>query len=132
MKIQFAVHRAFYANFQELPDGNLRWVLNTDTIDNEEKERFLAMSTDDAIINLMDECCGTGTAWGNNWKFLTDDDKFNLGYLTASPIIGYDCIDDEDTGLVIDGDHFWFLPNYAIENEIENLLYEGEVIWVRV
>lgn len=97
----------------------------TKIIEDYEEDYFKSLSTDDSIIALFDECSGTGSPWGNNWTFLSDKDKANLGHMTEAPMIGYDCITDEESGEVIGGDYFWYDANYQTVDVIDELLEKG-------
>jgi hypothetical protein len=101
-------------------------------IADDEVNSIKSLPTDCAIIYLFDECSGTGSPWGNNWRLLTDKDKENLGHLTEAPMIGYDCITDEETGEVIGGDYFWYDANYQTVDVIDELLEKGSYNFKKV
>lgn len=50
--------------------------------------------------------------------------------LTTAPIIAFD-VEMDDEGEIVESGNFYWFPNYQIESELETLLSEGTVLFIK-
>lgn len=80
------------------------------------------------FVDLFEEGAGTSSIFGNGHHFLSDDDKFYLGILTDSIVLGYGAIyDSHNDDALIDFEKTWWFPDYQIVCPIKELLTKGQV-----
>ncbi len=103
--------------------GNLRIALTADGKDEVETFRIekYQHGTWAALVCLLDDHLSCG------WELIAPEE---LAALTSAPILGTG-IDRDDQGKICRVEHLYWFPDYAIRDEIEELLTAGEITFDR-
>ncbi|MFA6089980.1 MAG: hypothetical protein WC755_09050 [Candidatus Woesearchaeota archaeon] len=109
----------YYVNLKILDNGNLEITPTPDAL--AESERFLSLATQIALDELFEDWICNGWGWVQPEQ---------IGALTAAPIITDEFDIDDDGKFIANGNIWWFF-NYAVENEVENLLKNGKLIFTK-
>lgn len=106
-----------------LPDGKLLIVLTSDGwfYQNEIKEHTAKFGTNHGLGDLFEDLCNNG------WDFDTCD---MWGNMSQAPALTDALETDFDNSYYVGTTyHFWYNPQYQIQDEIEEIYSKGYLIW---
>jgi len=114
-----------YANFEILPNGNLKISLIPEgKIElTEIQEQYKEQWSDEIMFReiIEHQLC-------NGWTWVQPED---IGALTEAPILSDDVVYNDD-GIVEFIDNVWWYPNYMVESLTEKLQENGYLIFTKV
>lgn len=117
--------KGHYTNIELDENGNL--VISATREAKKDRERFLEMYWEEAIFYLLEDHFCNAPFGVQSLEWIGAEE---VGALTSSPILS-DCAIRDDDGKLQSVEYVWWFPDYAVKNEIEEIL-NGKCVFTRI